>query len=752
MVPKVLAAKNKYGYVAFCSLAALVILGFGNTLTNYFHCDDFLHTAYLYRVFNGEPGLIWQNFTSPWLQDRSFYTFFRPLTELSLALDYALYQGTALGYHLTNLLFHLANGTILFFLVRRLLVSAHILTVGETFLPAFLTSALFLVLPTHTEAVAWILSRSDLVATFFYLSTILLFLQGKTWSRTLSLLTLLLACLSKEMAVSLPLTLLVLNIGKSWKERWKETYLHFIVLALYLGWRGLSLGTAYGGYSGSLGERMRGNLIERWLSSEALYQIFLPFNDELIDKRNPLRLITRVIYSFFALLIVGNYYKDETLKCKWKLILSTCLWALLTLLPSLEVLGVTDHMSGGRILYLPGGPIALALVLAILCLRERGKTVLVKILSILTLSAAIICATITVRINNLSWQRAGAVTASLRSEILKERQALDNSDKEKQLVIFNVPGQVQGAYTFTIASTFKGLIAPPFCADLNKTVRALDFHPFWSDWINYQDFLTLLNNPQGYKFLFFEQDSGRLKPLPNYKKSLADIKRDPLALSLVAEDSDGPKENKEFYYSAKPKVNPAEFQILEITWQDNAPALFFYWNDKARNFDRETLFVRGKKDGQNRTDYLTLCNYKSWLSNATDIGTIKILAPGQRQSPPQLRLLREETVSPLFKRESFSQNNLTFDYDAEKLAGAKSIRVELTRPYRYFSHYSDHPRDAQPLKDPLKSWNLETLKGKLTIAESDLQQTGTYQIRVGALDKEGKLLGLYSEAETIEKK
>ena len=92
MVPKVLAAKNKYGYVAFCSLAALVILGFGNTLTNYFHCDDFLHTAYLYRVFNGEPGLLWQNFTSPWLQDRSFYTFFRPLTELSLALDYALYQ------------------------------------------------------------------------------------------------------------------------------------------------------------------------------------------------------------------------------------------------------------------------------------------------------------------------------------------------------------------------------------------------------------------------------------------------------------------------------------------------------------------------------------------------------------------------------------------------------------------------------------------------------------------------------------
>lgn len=754
MVPKVLAPRNNCGFFALCFLAVLVILGFGNTLTNYFHCDDFLHTAYLYRVFNGEPGLLWQNFTSPWLQDRSFYTFFRPFTELSLSLDYALYQGTALGYHLTNLLFHLANGTLLFFLARRLLVSAQVLTARETFLPALLTSAFFLVLPTHTEAVSWILSRSDLVATFFYLSTILLFLQGKTWSKTLSLFTLLLACLSKEMAASLPLALLVLNIGKSWKERWKETYLHFIVLALYLGWRGLSLGTAYGGYSGSLGERMRGNLLERWISSEALYQIFLPFNDELIDKENPLRVIARVIYSLFALLIVGNYYKDETLKSKWKLIFTTCLWALLTLLPSLEVLGVTDHMSGGRILYLPAAPIALALVLTVLCLRERGATGLVKVFSILTLSAAIICATVAVRINNLSWQRAGAVSANLRNEILKERQILDNSDREKQLVIFNVPGQVLGAFTFTIASTFKGLIAPPFSTDLNKTVTALDFHPFWSDWINYQDFLTINSNPQEYKVLYLEQDSGRLKAVPNFKESLSHSKRDPLSLSLVAEEFDKKKENKEFYYSVKPKVNPAEFQILEISWQDNAAALFFYWNDKARNFDRETLFVRGKKDGQNqsRIDYLPLCNYKSWLTNATDISTIKILATGQKQSPPQLRLLREETVSPLFKRKSFSKDNMTFDYDGEKIAGAKSIRVEMTRPYRYFSHYSDHPRDVQPLKDPLKSWSLESLKGELNITESDLPQTGFYQIRVGALDKDGKLLGLYSEAETLEKK
>lgn len=752
MVPKVLAPRSSY--FSICFLAALLLFGYGNTLTNYFHCDDFLHTAYLYRVFHGEPGLLWQNFSSPWLQDRSFYTFFRPLTELSLALDYLLYQGTALGYHLTALLLHFANAILVYFLARLLLRRSQILTAKETFYPALCASAFFLVLPTHTEAVAWILSRSDLVSTFFYLSTILLFLHKKSWAKTLSLLTLALACLSKETAVTLPLALLLLNAGKDLKTRWKETCPHFLILAFYLGWRALALGTAYGGYSGSLGERMRANFLERWTSSEALYQIFLPFNDELIAQKSPIRLVTRLLYGAFALLLVLNSFIDESFKSKCKLVYPLLIWILLTLLPSLEILGVTDHMSGGRIMYLPAVPISLALVFTVLTLRVKATAIntLYKGLSLLIMVTAIAVAAIAVRSNNQSWIVAGEVTASLRKAIVDEIETLKaGTDKDKRLMIFNVPGQVLGAYTFTIGKTFKGLIAPPFCADLNKSVTALDFHPFWCDWINYQDFLTLKNNPQNYKVLYFEQNSRQLQALPHFDQNIKNQK-DSLTPELSGEEFDAAKENKEFYYGVKPKINPAEFQILEITWQDLSPALFCSWNDKASNFDRESLFVKGEEDGLEKVDYLSLCNYKSWLSNSTDIATIKILAAGSKQRAPKLRLLKEETVSPIFRRDTFAEGNLSFTFDGTKIVGAKSIRVELTKPHKYFNHYSDHPRDAKPLSDPLKVWKISTLSGQLNLSVNDLPEKAFYQIRVGALDASGKLLGLYSEAETIEKK
>lgn len=730
------------------------MFGFGNTLTNYFHCDDFLHTAYLYRVFHGEPSLLWQNFSSPWLQDRSFYTFFRPLTELSLALDYTLYQGTALGYHLTALLLHFANAILVYFLARLLLSRSQILTARESLLPALCASSFFLVLPTHTEAVAWILSRSDLVSTFFYLSTILLFLQEKKWAKTLSLLTLALACLSKEMAVSLPMALLLLNAGKDLKTRWKEACPHFLILAIYLGWRALALGTAYGGYSGSLGERMRANFLERWTSSEALYQIFLPFNDELIAKDSPIRLVTRLLYGAFALLLVLNSYLDESFKNKCKLVFPLLVWTIITLLPSVEILGVTDHMSGGRIMYLPAVPISLSLAFTVLCLRVKTSALstFFKALSFLVMVTAISAAAVTVRTNNQSWTMAGQVTASLRQAIVDEMQTLKSGpEKDKQLMIFNVPGQVLGAYTFTIGNTFKGLIAPPFCADLNKSVTALDFHPFWSDWINYQDFLTLKNNPQSYKVLYFDQTNRQLKALPRFDQSIKN-KDNSLIPELSGEEFDAAKENKEFYYRVKPEINPAEFQILEITWQDLSPALFCSWNDKANNFDRESLFVKGKEDGLQKVDCLSLCNYKSWLSNSTDIATIKILAAGNRQKAPRLRLLKEETVSPIFRRDNFADDNLSFTFDGTKIAGAQSIKVELTKPHKYFSHYSDHPRDARPLSDPLKSWTVSTLSGQINLAASDLPDNAFYQIRVGALDAGGRLLGLYSDAETIEKK
>ena len=78
---------------------------------------------------------------------------------LSLLLDFTIFRTEfAWGYHLVNLLFHLAN-TVLLFRCLRLMTGA----VGRSATVA----ALFALHPLHVESVAWISERKDVLSTLF---------------------------------------------------------------------------------------------------------------------------------------------------------------------------------------------------------------------------------------------------------------------------------------------------------------------------------------------------------------------------------------------------------------------------------------------------------------------------------------------------------------------------------------------------------------------------------------------------------
>lgn len=62
------------------------------------------------------------------------------------------------GYHLVNILLHAANVAWLFYLLRRYRVAVGL---------ASLAAALFAVHPVHTEAVANIVGRAELLGMFF---------------------------------------------------------------------------------------------------------------------------------------------------------------------------------------------------------------------------------------------------------------------------------------------------------------------------------------------------------------------------------------------------------------------------------------------------------------------------------------------------------------------------------------------------------------------------------------------------------
>jgi len=91
-----------------------------------------------------------------------------PLTWLSLMLDREFLGAGASGPHMVNLLFHAANGVLLFLLLRR--------ATGAHWWSA-VVAGLFALHPLHVESVAWIAERKDVLSAFFGLLALVFYVR-----------------------------------------------------------------------------------------------------------------------------------------------------------------------------------------------------------------------------------------------------------------------------------------------------------------------------------------------------------------------------------------------------------------------------------------------------------------------------------------------------------------------------------------------------------------------------------------------
>ncbi len=129
-----------------------------------------------------------------------------PLTWLSYMVDCELFGLDAGGHHIVNVLFHLANTVLLFWVLFRM--------TGGLWPSAFV-AALFALHPLHVESVAWIAERKDVLSTFFWMLTMWAYLrytERKCAGRyLLVVLVFALGLMAKPMLVTLPFVLLLLD-------------------------------------------------------------------------------------------------------------------------------------------------------------------------------------------------------------------------------------------------------------------------------------------------------------------------------------------------------------------------------------------------------------------------------------------------------------------------------------------------------------------------------------------------------------
>jgi protein O-mannosyl-transferase len=184
-----------------------------------------------------------------------------PLTWISHALDYAVWGLNPLGHHLTSIILHALNTFLVVALMIRLLDAYNTkqnlspLKGRTVLIAAGTTGLLFGLHPVHVESVAWVAERKDVLCALFFLLSIMMYakyMSGRQSERgsqepgvrrqqssinnqqstfnnrqsarhyLLALGFFVLALMSKPMAVSLPVVLLLLDWHpfdrfRSWK-------------------------------------------------------------------------------------------------------------------------------------------------------------------------------------------------------------------------------------------------------------------------------------------------------------------------------------------------------------------------------------------------------------------------------------------------------------------------------------------------------------------------------------------------------
>ncbi|MBN2893583.1 MAG: tetratricopeptide repeat protein [Bacteroidales bacterium] len=197
-------------------VAVLVVVTFGvffitfqNDYTNW---DDgkYVEENPLIKPFDGKT--ISEIFTSDNLSHRYWMGNYHPLTMLSLNINYAFAKKDAegipdpFGFQLVNILLHIINTLLVFFILFKLLKDKNI---------AFFAALLFGVHTLHVESVSWIAERKDVLYTAFFLASLYLYTiyveTKKTGAYIFAFLLFIFSLLSKGQATSLAITIFLID-------------------------------------------------------------------------------------------------------------------------------------------------------------------------------------------------------------------------------------------------------------------------------------------------------------------------------------------------------------------------------------------------------------------------------------------------------------------------------------------------------------------------------------------------------------
>lgn len=292
---------------------------------------------------------------------------YRPLTLATYAVDWEIWDGRPVGFHLTNILLHaLVTGLVLMLLVA----------LGAGTGAAMAGAAVFAIHPVHVEAVANVVGRAELLAAAFYLGACLVYNRWQGWGSAAAVALLyLFGLFSKEIAATLPAGLLIIEWVRrgsvrmaiiSAAARWPHYVLLVASLVVYFLVRAANIGAVLGAsepgwFYGLPPLTHLWTAIRVW--PEYLRLMIVPLDlvpdygpGVIVPEPNPIGFLVLLgaILGLVAAVVVWRAKRAN------RLLSAGIVWFAVTVLPVSGVLFAAGVILAERTLYLPSVGLALA--------------------------------------------------------------------------------------------------------------------------------------------------------------------------------------------------------------------------------------------------------------------------------------------------------------------------------------------------------------------------------------------------------
>jgi tetratricopeptide (TPR) repeat protein len=541
----------------------------------------------------------------------------RPLVYLTYTLNYHFGKLNPFGYHLVNVFLHVFNVILMFFLTKKIILYVY---KNNSYLFPFLVSLLFAVHPVNIDAVTYTFARSGVLATLFYILSLICFTKilekGKRFCYfSLSLLFFILALASKPIAVTLPAIILFFDyiilsnydINKVKTRKYYHIIL-WIILITYLIYRYFYLG-GFGDIEISSEIRLSRYpylIIQPYIilkyfklllfpSGLCIYHYIMPSSN--IFKPQILISIL-VVVSIFVFTFI-NYKKR---KFESKLIIFSILWFFITLSPSSTIFPTAIVLSERR-LYLSGYGFYLLMIFlyffVVIRTKKNNYIYYPIILYIATLSVFTIKRNKLYQEPAIMWQEAifeypqNFMAHLYLGNIYKEKKEYSNAIPEFQKALYIIQNEDQQQYEKLY--NFHEILGWLY-KEQNEYIKAIE---------EYQQAIVL--NPENYKAhnnlgLLYYYQKDYTKAMQAYKKA---INLNPENVNAYANLGLLYHEQKEYIKAIQKYQKAINIDPDSFKFHYKLGVLFHEIGDfnKAKEFINKSILLN-KKDNINAYIYL----------------------------------------------------------------------------------------------------------------------------------------------------